>query len=75
MLVNCGRFAGLSSGLTVIRFNDYVSGLEELYRIVMLPVLFESVTLRDKHSLGVSEIWKEYLGLRGRKEQEIEKFT
>ena len=56
MLVNCGRFAGLPSGLTVIRFNDYVSGLEELYRIVMLPVLFESVTLRDKHSLGVSEI-------------------
>jgi len=38
MHVNCGQHTGLSFGLAVIRFNDYVSGLEELYRIIILPV-------------------------------------
>jgi hypothetical protein len=37
----------LSLSLAVIRFNDYVSGLKEFYRIIMFPVLFEPVTLGE----------------------------
>lgn len=56
MHVKCGRCTGLYLGRPVIRFNDYDSGLEDLYRIIMLPVLFDSFTLRDEHSLRVSEV-------------------